>query len=143
MLHLYPYAQLLPTTPFADFIVMLVAWLSGPSFSIMISQWLENISQFKALSSMNKQIVSTVLTALGTIAGYLLGSSAAVSAIPQNSPAIALALVALSYAITQVYHAVTKPPSAITTTTIVPDNAKSTTTTTETTTNPPGGGLGA
>ena len=102
---LYTLAQITATSSFADVVTQLVAWLSGPSFSIAVSQALEMIPRFHQLSSSTKFIVSTVLTALGTCAGYLLGSNPAVNAIPANNPSVAFMLVALAFALTQIYHA--------------------------------------
>ena len=132
-------AQLTPTSTFSDVLLQLVGWLAGPGFSIAVSQALESWKWFKDQPQQLKFVVSAVLTALGTIGGYLLGSSPAIAAIPQNNPTLAMSVVLISYAITQLYHALTKPPDvAITTTTTVPTEAnKSTTTTTSTTVNPP------
>lgn len=106
-------AQITPTTPFSDALMQIVAWLSGPGFAAVISSALEAWPKFHAMPKELKFIFSTILTALGTIFGYLLGSSSTIAAIPANNPAIAAALVGVVFLFIQFYHAQTKTQTAI------------------------------
>jgi hypothetical protein len=105
MLSILMLAQIMPTTSFGDALVQIAAFLAGPSFAVIISQWLETWKPFQVLSPDAKKLVSFLLVTAGQVVAYLLASSGALNALPQNNPTLAAVLVLISYMVSQVYHA--------------------------------------